>query len=81
MLRNLQFAGLKLVYHSLIKCLYNWLNYDPSVWAFVQLIIPFLEESNISILEKFTLITKSISWAFKLLFWSHSTPTSQNKHV
>ena len=59
MLHNIHFADLKLIYHSLIKFLYNLLNYDPSVWVFVQLIIPFLEESNISILEKFTLITKS----------------------
>ena len=59
MLHNLCFAGLKLVFHSIINGLHNWLSPYTSDSSIVQNNLPFWEESNIFILEKFTLITKS----------------------
>ena len=65
-LHNICFAGLKIVFYSIINGLHNWLRHYPIDSSFIQINFLFWEESNISILVKQALCTKSISWARNL---------------
>ena len=81
MLHNPHFSGIKLVFHSIINSLHNWLCPYSNSSSFVQTNLPFWGESNIFILVKQALCTKSASWAPNLFYLSTLHPKSQRDCV
>ena len=66
MLHNPHFAGLKIIFHSIINGLHNWLCPYPSVWSFVQNDFPFMAQSCHFHFDKILLFQLSTSWASQL---------------
>ena len=65
-LNNLCFAGLKLVSHSIIKCLHSCYSFNSNTWAFIQVTFPFMAQSCHFHSCKEALITKSMHIALHL---------------
>ena len=81
---NLTFQAMLLLNLHIIRYLHKFVMYYTNIWGFIHLVIPFLDEiakSSISIFINITLITKSTSWAPKLVSSEHKQSQNQKKQV
>ena len=80
-LHNICFASLKLVWHSIIKCLHSCKKLQSKHSIHCLCLMPFWEESAHCHFGKVAFMHKISSWALHLFSSDHTQPITQKKLV